>query len=264
MPAESEVGVDPFLECRQAKLLEPHDLGLREWLPGKVGERCAAPEREGGPQRVGSTRWVPGSERGSPFLAEADELEEVDGVRLDDEPIAGRRRLEYAFRQELPELRDVNLEGVARRVGRLVAPERVDEPIARDDPICIQEQNREQGAPLLPSERDRLAVQAHGDRTEEAELGASSRHRRGLTTISGRLQRFFSAPRKDRVVNSVPDNSPKSSAAITGGTAVAVAGVPSRERRSHEERQHLELGPSGKGEGGASAPPAVRPIRWLP
>ena len=95
--------------------------------------------------------WVPGSERGSPFLAESDELEEVDGVRLDDEPIAGRRRLEYAFRQELPELRDVNLEGVARCVGRLVAPQRVDEAIARDDPICVQEQNREQGAPLLPS-----------------------------------------------------------------------------------------------------------------
>ena len=139
MPAESEVGIDPFLECRQAKLLEPHDLGLREWLPGKVGERCAAPEREGGPQRVGSTRRVPGSERGSPFLAEADELEEVDGVRLDDEPIARRRRLEYAFRQELPELRDVNLEGVARRVGRLVAPQRVDEAIARDDPTRIQD-----------------------------------------------------------------------------------------------------------------------------
>jgi len=177
VPAESEIGIDPFLECRQAKLLEPRDLGLREWLPGKVGERCAAPEREGGAESVRSARCVPGSERASPFLAQADELEHVDGVRLDDQSITGRCRLEGAFRHQLPELRDVNLEGIARRVGRLVAPQRVDEAIARDDTICIQEQNRQQGAPFLASERDGLAVRAHGDGTEEAELGTSSRHR---------------------------------------------------------------------------------------
>src|SRR6185437_10789183 len=128
------------------------------------------------------------------FLGQSDELEEVDGVRLDDESIAGRRRLERTFRQELPELRDVNLEGVARCVGRLVAPEGIDEAITRDDPIWIQEQNREQGAPLLPSECDGLAVQAHGDRAEEAELGASSRHGRVLPRFQDAFS-VSSAPR---------------------------------------------------------------------
>ena len=57
-------------------------------------------------------------------------------------------------------------------------------------------------------------------------------------------------------------NSPKSTAAITGGTAVAVAAVPLPERRSHEAQQQLELTPSG-GRGGAPAPSLDRPIRWL-
>jgi len=53
-------------------------------------------------------------------------------------------------------------------------------------------------------------------------------------------------------------------AATTGGTARAIAAVPLPERRSHEERQHLELGALGKGEqGGAWAPPYAGAMRWL-
>jgi hypothetical protein len=51
----------------------------------------------------------------------------------------------------------------------------------------------------------------------------------------------------------------------TGGTAVAVTAVRLPERRNHEAQQQLELRPpSDGGEGGASAPPVVRLIRWLP
>ncbi len=74
-------------------------------------------------------------------------------------------------------------------------------------------------------------------------------------------------------MNSSPDNKSAAGAPasrtveranITGGTAVAVAAVPKPERRNHEAQQQLELEPSDEGEGGASAPPVVRSIRWLP
>ena len=48
-----------------------------------------------------------------------------------------------------------------------------------------------------------------------------------------------------------------------GGTAAAVAAVRLPERRNHEAQQQLELGAPDEG-GGASAPPVVRSIRWLP
>ena len=51
--AEREVGLDPFLDRRQAQVLEPSDLCLRERLERELGQRRAAPERERLVQRVG-------------------------------------------------------------------------------------------------------------------------------------------------------------------------------------------------------------------
>ena len=77
-------------------------------------------------------------------------------------------------------------------------------------------------------------------------------------------------------MDSPPTSKSKSSAAgapapgqagrahTTGGTAVAVAAVRLPERRNHEAQQQLELAASDEVEGGASAPPVVRSIRWLP
>src|SRR5439155_14187984 len=101
MSAEGEVGLDSILERRESKLLEPNDLRLCERLPREIGERCTAPERERGAQRLRRACRVGGPECRSSFLAESHELEEVDGVGLDDEAITGRRRLERAVGKEL-------------------------------------------------------------------------------------------------------------------------------------------------------------------
>jgi hypothetical protein len=102
--AEGEIRVDAVLERRHPQLLKPHDLRLRERFPGEIGERCPAPKREGRAQRLRRTRRIPGLERRSSLLAEPDELEQVDRLGLDDEPVAGRRGLECALGQELSEL----------------------------------------------------------------------------------------------------------------------------------------------------------------
>ena len=44
--AQLEIGVDPFLERVEAKLLETADLVLRERLEGEVGERRSPPDRQ--------------------------------------------------------------------------------------------------------------------------------------------------------------------------------------------------------------------------
>ena len=48
MAPGGELGVDRQLDRPQVKLLEPADLGRREWLRGDVGERGSAPELERG------------------------------------------------------------------------------------------------------------------------------------------------------------------------------------------------------------------------
>jgi hypothetical protein len=98
----------------------------------------------------------------------------------------------------------------------------------------------------------------------------------GLSTISAFLQQGFSARSNDRAVIAAKRNIRGSAAAdapasrqaggtsTTGRAADAVTAVPLPERRSHEERQHLELGALGEGEqGGAFAPPYARAMRWL-
>ena len=73
-----EVGVDPVLERREPQLLETDDLRLRKRLPGEVGEGGPAPQRECRAQGFAGGVRVTHGERLTPFLAEPDELEEID------------------------------------------------------------------------------------------------------------------------------------------------------------------------------------------
>ena len=50
-------------------------------------------------------------------------------IRVDDEPVARRSGVERAIRQELPQLGDIDLQRVARRVGRRLAPNGIDEAV---------------------------------------------------------------------------------------------------------------------------------------
>ena len=174
--AEREIGVDPVFERRESKLVEADDLRLRERLPGEIGERGPAPQRERRPQAVGSGSGVTGRKRSPALLAEPNELEEVDALRLDHEPITRRRCLERAFGQQLSQLRDVDLDRVPSRFGGFLSPERVDQPVARHDVVRVEEQDREQGASLLPPERDRCSVARDREGAEETELLTDRRH----------------------------------------------------------------------------------------
>jgi len=71
-----------------------------------------------------------------------------------------------------PQPVDVDLErgdGGTRRVG---SPERVDEPVPRDDRVRVQQQQDEQGTLLRRAERERALIAQRLDRSQDAELDA--------------------------------------------------------------------------------------------
>src|SRR5205085_4617067 len=53
-----------------------------------------------------------------------------------------------------------------RGPGRLLAPERVDDPVGRDDPVHVEQKQGEKGALLLSAELQRLAFVGHLERPE--------------------------------------------------------------------------------------------------
>ena len=72
--------------------------------------------------------------------------------------------------EELPELRDEVLERGRSRAGRVLAPERVDQPIGRDRAPRVEQEQREQGALLRASELHERCLGTHLERTEQPEL----------------------------------------------------------------------------------------------
>jgi hypothetical protein len=74
----------------------------------------------------------------------------------------------------------VDLDGVARRRRRVLGPQLLDEAVAGDDPVSLQQQDRQQRALLRSTEREPVPVRADLERTEDSEVDAS----RGAATFS--------------------------------------------------------------------------------
>ena len=68
-------------------------------------------------------------------------------------------------------------------------PEPVDQPVARDGLVRVEEKHREQRALLWPAERQLTAVAPRLDATEKPEL-----HRDQLSTVAGRLRGSCDVP----------------------------------------------------------------------
>ena len=179
---ERELRVGAVFERRQPQLLQPQRLELRQ-IRGR-----SAPEVERPPERLGRPGRVSDRQRRAAGLRQALELEDVDRSGVDREAVAGRRGLEQVRRQELAELRDVDLERVARRVRRVLTPERVDQVVSGDDPVRLQQERREQRPALLAAELDRRPVDGRRQGAEEAEnrlhRGVLARFQAGFSVSS--------------------------------------------------------------------------------
>ena len=65
-----------------------------------------------------------------PFCLETLEAREVELVAVRVQQVARRPREQALLAEQLAQLRDVHLERLLRRRGRLFLPERVDQPLA--------------------------------------------------------------------------------------------------------------------------------------
>ena len=156
LAAEAQLGLDPVLESGEPELLEPRDLALREGVVTKVGQRGAPPQGQGLDEQLRRLAVGLPAERRGPFVDEPLEPVCIELIRLHAQPVGAALGLQ-AVGDELSDLRDVNLERVGSRRGRLVAPQVVDQLFGRDRLVPVQEEETEQGA--------RLAALGGGHRT---------------------------------------------------------------------------------------------------
>src|SRR5581483_239289 len=171
VPAERELRVDPLLDREQAQLLEPVDLGSRERLVCEIGERAAAPQRKPFLEpRQGASR-IPAGVRAAALLEESLEPVGVELLRLELEDVAaGARADELRVAERLAQPRDLVVEAVVCVAGRPLRPELVEEAVARDDLVRMEEQDRQERALLRPSDGDDALAVPGLERAEKPEL----------------------------------------------------------------------------------------------
>ena len=170
MAAELEVGVDPLLDRRGLLLLELRALRTGDRVV-EVGERRAAPQAQCFPQLLGGAFGAETARVGDELL----EPLEIEAAGLDADEVAGLLRDDRVAAEGLPELRDVNLERRRGSVRRRSVPELVDQPVARDDAVRVQEQERKECSLLRASERDRAPILGRLERAENPVIDARFR-----------------------------------------------------------------------------------------
>ena len=166
-----EVGVDASLEHLEPRLLQVRQRPGEEALAGQIGERLAAPELEGRPQDAGGLLAATLVEEPAALGAESLEPEQVELLRSDREHVSGPAGLEHLVGLEQPpQPRDVLVNRARSIVRSVVAPEFLDQPVARDDGPRPEQQQREQAALLDPAEAKPPLAFPHLEGTENAEV----------------------------------------------------------------------------------------------
>src|SRR5438034_7569243 len=91
--------------------------------------------------------------------------------RSEAEQVSRRRRLERPLRlEQLPELRDVDLERLCRGRRRPLAPEPVDQALARERLVRMQQEERQERPLLRAAHPQRAAFAKHLQRSEQPKL----------------------------------------------------------------------------------------------
>ncbi len=166
--------LDPVPDDRQPRLLEPGDRRGGEGLAGEVGQWGAGRQRLGSAEEPGRAGWVAAVERPSATPRETVESREVELVGLDPKEVAAgageQSGLALPRLHDAAEARDVDLQRVLGRRRRRLAPERVDEPVDRDELVGMEEQDGEHRTLLAALERQLRVAVADRERSKDPEL----------------------------------------------------------------------------------------------
>ncbi len=173
-----------------AQLLQAERFGADDVDVVEIGERPAPPQPLGLRERGGGNRArfrLPGERH------ELLETQGVELVALDAEavarafgrqPIAGRGARSLGF-QAGPQPGQMHPQRRRRARRRIIRPEALDQDVARQDPVGLGEEQREQRAQSAPaSEREGRPRLVDFERPENPELHARLRRRRLTTALS--------------------------------------------------------------------------------
>jgi len=139
VPARLELLGDPALDRGDPRLVEAGCVVQGELLLRDIGERGPAPQGK----RLGEAAL-----RDEPVEPRCVEL-----LRLEADEVAGRARHDPVGAERPPQGVHVHLERATDARGGIFAPDGVDQPLARDRLVGVQQQHGEQRPRPLPPER---------------------------------------------------------------------------------------------------------------
>jgi hypothetical protein len=142
--AERQLGIDPFFEGDEAKIVQPTGLVLDDASATGVCEGRAVPQGKGGSQAI---RREPGSlarECVASVEVQPFESRRVDQLRVDVEHVARRPRYKRVFTEHRAKPGDVDPERPFRAPRRLAVPQFVDQSVARDDLARLDQEQGEE------------------------------------------------------------------------------------------------------------------------
>ena len=181
--AESEVRIGEILQRPQPQLLETCDLRLDERLVGDVLVRAfRAPQVERSGEPLPRRRRVVGQQRPACgrvalesrcvnfVVGDLQPVAPSDGGEVVRVSAAHRAVVRSAWVQRIAQPRHMEDDGLGAAVRRVVPPQRVEDPVGRDDAVGVRQEEREEGQ--LPTTRDLAStVGAHDlDRAQDTEL----------------------------------------------------------------------------------------------
>jgi hypothetical protein len=169
-----ELRLDSIFDRRDAQLLEPDDLVLREGLVGEVAERRASPQLQRRTELLRRLLLVARGERGPPLrqrLLEAVAVE-LAGANLQRVgPADGTQRFAAAG-ELLPQRRNAVLEDLRGRGRRALPPQPVDDHVAGQRPVGVEEEQRQDRALPRSAERELPLAVERLERPENAVIHA--------------------------------------------------------------------------------------------
>ena len=167
---EREHGLEACLERLETQTFEPR-ISARAKGSDARSASAGPRQRASASARLASASAYASERSSDPRGQEPLELVHVEVAGGNTEDVAGLLRGEPAVvPKESAELRDVDLNAVGRRRRRIVAPERIHEPVARDDPIALEKEQRENATLLQPTQWEHAALVEDLQRSKYPEL----------------------------------------------------------------------------------------------
>ena len=178
MPPHRELGRDPMLGRPESELVHTCDGPAKRGFVGEVSERRSAPhiqsprKRRSRPRRIGLHQCLA-------LPHERLEARRIDLFGRNVERVPAPAPLDPPVAQQFAQPGYVALQDVASCIGWLLAPDILDQPFGRHDPVRLKDQLRQNGTLLGPADRKRTTIiqDLHGPEHSKLHAATVRRHR---------------------------------------------------------------------------------------